>query len=377
MMTRPHSLLRPWAQGLLLAAAAILIGLPSADWRWHFDPTPAPQENRRLAAQPPPPRSLDQWVAWPALFEAYFKDWFGLRASLIAWHGAVMLDILGVSPSKDVLVGKDGWLYYATSKTVDAYRCVAPYTPQELHGEVREARRRMDWLAAKKIRYGHIWVPIKANIYPEFLPDGLHKLNQPCRLQQWIAAVGGAGVPVLDLTKALQAAKAAGAERLYYKTDSHWNPLGAWHGYRAAAPWLAQLAPGMRVLKPEEVTFEMRSDRGGDLARLLDMQERYRTVNPFVNFRPARAVLVANALPPAQGVNVKTFDCNTCGNTLRVVVIHDSFGNGIVPYLAESFGHLVGAEFSPFDEKLIESEKPDLVLEVHLERQLSPNRTPP
>jgi hypothetical protein len=42
--------------------------------------------------------------------------------------------------------------------------------------------------------------------------------------------------------------------------------------------------------------------------------------------------------------------------------------------LAESFGHLLAAEFSAFDQALLEAERPDVVLEVHLERQLTPDR---
>lgn len=370
---RPHSLLSPLGQGLWLLLVAALVLAPSADWAWGIDPTPPPQENRRLAPEPGQPSSLDEWIAWPAKVEAWFKDGFGLRNSLIAWHSTLMLDYLGVSPNKDVLIGKQGWLYFGISKNVDSYRCLAPFTPAELKVQVAEAKRRQQWLAKRNIRYGHVWVPIKANIYPEFLPDGLTKLDQPCRLQQWIAAVGKAGIPVLDLTEALKAAKAADPFEIYYRTDTHWNPRGAWHGYQAMAPWLKKLVPTLPILTADQVHFDMRSDRGGDLARMLDLQERYRGIDPFLELRPTRANLVPNTAAAAKGVNLRTYECGTCG-PLRGVMLHDSFGNHLRPFLAESFAHLVTAEFAGFDEKLLEAERPDFVLEVHLERQLTPER---
>lgn len=370
---RPHSLLSPLGQGLWLLLATALLLAPSADWAWSIDPSPPPQENRRLAPQPGSPSTLDEWIAWPAKVEAWFKDGFGLRNSLIAWHSALMLDYLGVSPNKDVLIGKSGWLFLGANKNVDAFRCLAPYTPEELKIQVAEATRRHQWLAKRNIRYGHVWVPIKANLYPEFLPDGLTKLDQPCRLQQWIGAVGKAGVPVLDLTQALKAAKAKDPFEIYYRTDTHWNPRGAWHGYKAMAPWLEKVAPGLRILTDAQVEFAMRSDRGGDLARMLDLQERYRGIDPFQEIRPRQAQEVPTTASAAKGVNLRTYDCPSCGK-LRAVMLHDSFGNHLRPYLAESFAHLVTAEFAGFEEALLEAERPDVVLEVHLERQLTPDR---
>ena len=369
----PQTLLGPIAQVALLLSTAVLLALPSLDWAWAIDPTPAPQENRVLAKDPATPASLEQLAKWPALFEAWFKDHFGLRNSLIAWHSSLMLDVLGVSPSKDVLIGKDGWLFLGATKNVDAYRCLAPYTPDELKIQVAEAKRRQAWLAKRGIRYGHVWVPIKANIYPEFLPDGLKKLDQPCRLPQWIDAVGKAGVPVLDLTQALAEAKKNTSERLYYKTDTHWNPRGAWAGYQAMAPWLKGLAPEARILTDAEVGFRMLRNLGGDLARLLDLPERYAAVDPFLSFKIQLGREVAPQVKAPKGVNLRAFDCPGCGK-LRAVLLHDSFGNHLRPYLAETFGHMLAAEFSAFDEALLEAEHPNLVLEVHLERQLTPDR---
>lgn len=371
--SRPVTLLGPLAQGLWLLLVAAVLLVPSADWVWGIDPSAPPQENRKLAPEPGSPATVDEWIDWPAKVEAWFKDYFGLRNSLIAWHSALMLDYLGVSPNKDVLIGKNGWLFLGANKNIDAFRCLAPYSAADLQIQVAEATRRQRWLAKRNIRYGHVWVPVKANLYPEFLPDGLTKLDQPCRLQQWTAAVGKAGVPVLDLTDALKTAKAQDPFEIYYRTDTHWNPRGAWHGYRAMVPWLQKLLPGLRTLREDQVRFLQRSDRGGDLARMLDLQERYRGTDPFLELLPSEAQEVATTAKADKGVNLHTYSCPNCGKQ-RAVLLHDSFGNHLRPYLAATFSHLVTAEFAGFDEALLTAEKPDIVLEVHLERQLTPDR---
>jgi alginate O-acetyltransferase complex protein AlgJ len=362
------------AQVVLLLGFAVLLALPSADWAWGFDPSPPPQENRVLAAQPVRPLDLEAVARWPAAFEAWFRDHFGLRNSLIAWHSTLMLDVLGVSPSQDVLIGPDGWLDLGAAKNVDAYRCLAPYTPKDLTILAKELVRKRDWLAARGIRYVNLWVPIKSNVYPENLPPGLTKLDQPCRLQQWARYMQRhTDVPVMDATDALRMARAHGVARLYYKTDTHWNPRGAFAGYQAFVPLIRKQVPDMRVLRADGVEFVDQQENGGDLARLMDLVERYRTVEPRLFLKDPRSHRVQPGVTRPKGIKLEAYDCPTCGKA-RVVMTHDSFGNGLIPYFAESFGHFLAAEFAGFDEALFEAEKPDLVIEVHLERQLTPER---
>lgn len=373
-IVRPHSLLQAPAQWALLLGLAVLLALPTLDWAQGIDPTPPPQENRIPAPEPKLPATLLQMASWPGEYEAWFKDHFGLRNTLIAWHSALMLDWFGVSPSKDVLIGKDGWLFLGAAKNVDAYRCVAPYTERELEDQRKQLVGTRDWLKTRGIAYLNVWVPIKANIYPEFLPTGLTKLPQPCRMAQWFAHMKKhTDVEVLDLTAPLLAEKAKNPERLYFKTDTHWNPRGAWAGYQALAPQLRKLAPKADIMAPDRVSFAMRSEHGGDLAKLIDMTERYRGEEPMQIVANSRIAVVANPVDRGKNVNLWTLVCNGCG-TAKLLMFHDSFGNHLRTYLAESFARTVSVEFGPFDNALVELEKPDIVIEVHLERQMTPER---
>lgn len=359
------------AHTALVGATALLLLLPTVDWALGIDPTPPPDENRRPAAAAGMPTDVETLATWPARFEAWFRDHFGLRNTLIAWHTTLMLDVLGVSPTKDVLIGKDGWLYLGAAKNVGAYRCVQPYTTADLAVLQREHDRKANWARQRGIRYLHVWVPIKANVYPEFLPAGLHKLDQPCRLKQWMAHMQAHSKgPVLDLTAALLAAKTAGGERLYYKTDTHWNPRGAFVGYGAVARALAG-AKGLQPLPESSVQFPLLSEGGGDLARLMDRAERYRGTEPGWAIDPRKAVRLDKPYERGEGVKIEGWACKACPPT-RLLLLHDSFGNGLIPFLSESVGRLVTAEFLGFDETLIAAEKPDVIVELHLERQLTP-----
>src|SRR6185436_2076785 len=73
-------------------------------------------ENRKLAGPPDWNAPLKQI---PRQIDAWFDDHFGLRNSLVSLHGAVGY-ALGASSSKDVVVGRKGWLFYAADRIIES-----------------------------------------------------------------------------------------------------------------------------------------------------------------------------------------------------------------------------------------------------------------
>ena len=84
-----------------------------------------------------------------------------------------------------------------------------------------------------------------------------------------------------------------------------------------------------------------------------------------------------NPVGPAQqnaGQRIKTIpETNGCAlKKYRALVVHDSFGAYLKPFLAESFGHVVFVNNRAQDslKSIIETEEPDLFLEVVIERNI-------
>jgi hypothetical protein len=366
-----------WAQWALALLFVGLLAASLADRVWHFDPTPPPDENRAMTPQPAWQWTLRAMAEFPAKFDAWDRENFGLRSSLIHAHAKVMLDGVGNSPSKDVLIGKHGWLYFGIAKSIDAYRCLFPYAPDELAAQVASVRERRDWLAARGIRYLNACAPGKASVYPEFLPDWVHKTGQICRLDQWLSAMRTSGLPVLDLRPAMKLAKADGLA--YHRTDSHWNPRGGWFGYAAIARALQPWFPAWRPLDRTQVKFREERRPGGDLARMIDLRERYRGPEVVAELPQTCTRTDLHGWVPPKGVNAKAFACPDSkpaaeGRDLKVVFLHDSYGLAVLPYLAQSAARILSTEFGGFDRALIEREHPDVVIELHVERQLQPDR---
>ncbi len=366
-----HVWLPTWAQVLLLAVSVAGILAPAADMHWHLDKTPPPEENRQLADWPELTASLAALQKWPAQYETWVRDHFGYRSTLIAWHTQLMLDVLGISPRADVVLGKNGWLFLGTNKSVDAYRCLFPYDAGGLANEVASTRERTDYLAARGIKYLNVWAPDKEEIYPEFLPLWIQKTAGPCRMDQLGETLHRAGLSYVDLRPAEQAAKQQA--QAYHTTDTHWNALGAYFGYRQIVDELRKWFPAMRRLEPGEVQFVDIPRPGGDLARQLDLEKRYAGPQTFEKL-PRRCHRVPPSVTRPKGTKLEAFDCP--GSTgPRVLMFGDSYGNALIPFLAESASHFLAVEFGPpLDKELVDIEKPDVVIDIHVERQMQPDR---
>lgn len=364
-----HVWLPAWTQRLLLVLGFAVILLPAADMAWGIDPTPPPDENRHLAEWPPLPAKLAGLQKWPTLFETWQRDHFGLRSTLIHWHSVLMLDVLGISPRQDVVLGKDGWLFLGTNKALDAYRCIFPYSEAGLANDLATFRAHDTYLAERKILHVNAWAPLKKNVYPEFLPVWIRKSGGPCRFDQLAGAAKSAQVALTDLRPAMQAAKAKGLA--YHKTDTHWNPRGAYFGYLQIAAEIQKKFKTFKVLSEQEVQFSQVQRLGGDLAKMLDLLQRYAGPEVMAQL-PQRCHRVPPSVTRPQNIKLEAFDCP--GNGPRVLMLHDSYGNAMIPFMSESAGHLLAAQYAGFDKALIEAEKPDIVVEVAVERQLQPDR---
>jgi hypothetical protein len=179
--------------------------------------------------------------------EAAIADRFGGRDALIALHHFAKTVIFGVSPVPNVLIGRDGWLFFLgeDGKSIDRdYRGVIPYPPDEPMRVAAELKRRHDYLAARGIAYVVAIVPDKSTIYPEYLPSWVTHVQGGTGLDRFYSALHEyPDLKVLDLRPALIEAKAR--ERQYFKTDSHWNYLGATTGYELLIGAVKSLVPSV------------------------------------------------------------------------------------------------------------------------------------
>jgi hypothetical protein len=325
-------------------------------------------ENRRPAPLPTIQLGGPGWgwsiASFPRRFERFWNDSFAFRWYLIRGHSMVKL-ALGASPSPKVLLGVDGFLYYAAEESVDYFRGTRPFSDADLARWRDDLVRRQKWLADRGIRYLVVVAPNKETIYPEHMPPAIRPLRAESRLDQLLAEMRAhSNVEILDLRPALREAKST--QRVYHATDTHWNDAGAMIASRRILEKVAAWFPGVEIAPPEG-SFRTRAGPGGDLARLLAMEDRF--TEEYIEWRPAGP---ARSRPRSHQENprdVALYECPTCKGPV-VVMNQDSFNENLAPFLAEHFARLALVDGTRLDETLIGREKPALVIQEFVERSL-------
>lgn len=329
-------------------------------------------ENRPMA--PWPGLALSREFA-PA-FDRAFSDRFGGRDALVRFHHGALLRMFGVSSLAAVMVGNDGWYYWLgeDGHALDRhYRGTVDFPQSQVDGTVAEFARRSEWLAARGIAYVVVAVPDKFTIYPEHLPAWVTRSTRPSPYDRVRDALERDGrVTFVDLRPAL--IKAKSRERVYFKTDSHWNFNGAIAGYdelmRAVQARLGgklpEVAPARRPAYTPGADFY-----SGDLLQMLGMPSRVREddLAPLGKVFADAASRCARRTDKDEFPGFEFYVCDRPGLP-RAVVLRDSMAISLIPLLSENFSRVVYVSTHQLDRALIEREKPDIVIEELVERTL-------
>jgi hypothetical protein len=213
-------------------------------------------ENRALA--PRPVFGVDPLKSLPGKIESWYADRFGFRSSLIRLYSTVVFRFLKSSNNDDLIIGKNGWIFYARDNIFEDFLGLSPFTDDELRRWRDYLVERSQLLAKQNTRYLFVIGPDKNTVYPEDLPDYIQDHRGRSRLQQLLEylRVTRADVSVLDLHEALRRAKPQGA--LFFPQDTHWNGRGFFVAYQAMVRALSRWFPDMT---PQELgeSYTLRS----------------------------------------------------------------------------------------------------------------------
>ena len=213
-------------------------------------PSAAPAENRELA---PAARASTELGARCARFPAppshYFEDHFGLRARLVRWQALLRLRMFGVSASPDVIVGRDGWLFYAGDGAAEDIASAVPFTRDELEAWRTDAGAHAGLDGGARHRLRVRARPRQARRSTrELLPASVRRVGAETRTDALVRYLRRRTRPCPSSTCGRRCMAAKSGERLYHRTDTHWNDRGAFAAsqalLRCSRPRLAAPAPG-------------------------------------------------------------------------------------------------------------------------------------
>ncbi len=231
--------------------------------------------------------------------------------------------------------------------------------------------------AGKPVRLVYIIVPDPLTVYPEELSEEMKgNIQTPnLRMKQAIEALQSVeGVTVIDLTETMKENKQNG--KLYYALDSHWTELGAFYGYQTV---MKTLGLPYHSLSDYNVVYKDIDDTDMNVYSGVGLGEMYESA-PFLSARftektpygknkedTARIWSFAN-----QYFNGKTSKTTVDGDYPSAIMLFDSYGFNIMPYIAEHFSTLVTQPAWRYnaDYSLVSEIKPDYIIELIAERDV-------
>ncbi len=168
-------------------------------------------EKRKLSQIPKMPKTIAEVKIFPKLFDTYYSDQFGLRDWFTKYYKLVKYN-LGDSPSSDVTIGKNGWLFLGSIKKgynkyrdpIGDVRNVNLYSQKALKEFAKYMTGLKSWLNDKDIEYIFVIAPNKHTVYFDELPDYISKVNEYSATDQLVGYLKEyTDVPVIDLRSKL------------------------------------------------------------------------------------------------------------------------------------------------------------------------------
>jgi alginate O-acetyltransferase complex protein AlgJ len=361
--------LPPWAERVLVAAVAVALLAPGLGTLAKLD------DDRQRDDSTEGVRPADPALSSPLSLTALarqFEAGFAFRARLVRWQATLRYSLLGVSPLPTVVLGRAGWWYYADDGAVEDATRATPFTDAELETWRATLQHNADWLAARGIAYVFVLAPDKHTIYPEFLPTtmsrGHGRISRTDQLVDMLQA--RSTVRVVDLRRPLLDAT-AGA-RIYHRTDSHWNDLGAAIAYRQILTAVRAQAPAVPAAWPDAAFGRRPSEVPGlDLAEMAGLAGvTTETDLALVPLVPRRARVVEPANPNPQFIGPRLVTAVDDPALPRALVYRDSFGSALVPFLAEHFSRAVILWEYDVLPDTVRTERPEVVIHEWAGRRL-------
>ena len=281
--------------------------------------------------------------------EDYVNEAFSLRQELITLWAHVEA-LFGESAEDGVILGSDGWLYYADE--LADYTGTEPMTERQVFAAARNLALMREYAEGLGADFIFTIAPNKSSLYPEHMP-ACPRSGERTDAERLAAELEAQDVNYVNLFELFAAEDAT----LYFAHDSHWTSRGA-----ALAADALNAALGVESGFADGYEFESRAHTG-DLFEML---------YPAGRDTETDDAPVGLAFTQGEGVRPDSITIDTEGaGEGRLLMFRDSFGELLYPFMAEGFADARFSRQAAYDLSLAEELSADCVVIEIVERNLS------
>ena len=371
-----------------------IIWLPTTSMVFNLEPDVSLDEKRVLADMPELKGNWKSIIDYPSDFGKYYQDQWGFRKLFILTYNNIMTKYLKSVKRNNVMLGQNKWLYWTGGNSFDQYSATSALTEKDLERIKTILEERQSFCRHLGIRYLFIIVPNKHSIYDKYIPDWMQKVSNESNLDRIIKYLedNDSTVEILDLRPALLEAKKT--YQVYYKTDTHWNDIGAFIAYKTIMEKLSEWFPQIEPRSLSDYKMLPYINTGGDLGHMLGLKGEYKIkgvklepkferrarkiyeLDSFYHSKENTKRLIITKEKLEKGHTDFGILATETGNSSlpKAVMFRDSFTSSLMPNMAEHFERVfyywVEYEKDEYDfySDIVKHEMPDVVMTELAER---------
>lgn len=317
-------------------------------------PTNATTENKELSSLPQIKTEDGYNLDYLGELGDYFQDHFAFRQQLVSTNAKLYGKLFGYSTTDQVILGKNNWMYY--SGTLDDYMAINVMSDRKLSNAVHNLKMIQDYVESRGSKFILTIAPNKNSIYDENMPYYYRKGVQENNYDKLLKKINEYDINYVDLFGEFENSD----EILYFERDSHWTNKGAVLAYNKI---MSNIRKNFETY--ENIPYIIKKDHLGDLTNMLyplnselennvyyDKNWSFNYVNE-VNDNMDNWIETEN--PKKKEV---------------LLVYRDSFGESLLPFLAEEFNKAYFSRLVPYNLTNVDVYQPDYTIIERVERRI-------
>lgn len=296
-------------------------------------------------------------------FEKWLQDHIAFRPSIIKLYNKIF-----TKTSTKVLYGEDGYLFYKKGNSVNLFKRTIQLSDKEIAKELASFIHIAKTLQENGIKFYWLIPPNKHTVYPEYFPKNIKPVNKLSVLDQVLDYTKRHNLSdilnIIDLRTELLNNKFPNQE-LYYKTDTHWNQIGAFIGHNVLIKNLQRDFKNFtKTLNFDDFRIS-KSTFNGDLADMLAQKMK----STHYEFIPKHHEDIITELKT--GKNFNTLN-KTTQSPYTAMIYRDSFFDNLHQFTSHYFKKVdyISDKIRPEHLEEILAKKPDIVILETVERKV-------
>lgn len=320
-------------------------------------------ENRILAEPPELTRANLKNI--PSQTENYIGDHAPFRSLWLNAYAAVNWYLFDSIDNTGVITGGEaGWLFYTGENTVNEMLGLNPFTEEEMEAILRKLLAVRDRYTEDDRNFALFIAPDKEKIYQDYLPDCYQNQTGTSKATELVRYIREhSDIEVIHPVEELRAV--AEDFPLYYKTDTHWNRIGA---YIASQPLIAAL--GGETQPWERLHLDMQQREPGDLA-LVGHIQGFLEHDPdpyYTGYHDEAEITILEE--DLSGSGLRRTCTEQAPDSRSLTIVRDSFGDAMNLTLCRYFPEVTCINWEKIQQLNMEEYQSDIFIYEIVERWL-------